>query len=113
MVDIGGITGIINDLLADMDKSLAGAKAAMGIKPDLIVARERAEEAHDAIEQLAVLVMQAKAIGILQPPDVIKRINTSHDEVDDIISEIMVCSAVQATGDARPKPPVTGKNASN
>ena len=113
MVNIGSLTGIINDLLVDMDTSLARAKAAMGIKPDLCAARTHVEEAHEACAQLAVLVLQAKAVGVLQPPDVLKRINSSHDECDDIMQEIMVCAAVQATGDSRPKPPVTGKNASN
>ena len=113
MVDIGNLTRTINELLEHMDTHLASAKASMGIKPDLHNAKEHAMEAHMAIEQLAVLVLQAKAAGIVQPPDVVERINVSHDECDDIIQEITVCDAVQAAGDARPKPPVSGKNASN
>lgn len=113
MMDLINLTHSINETLENMESHVAASKAAMGIKPNLKVAKEQAQAANDYIDVLSVLIIQAQGVGIQQPPDIIRRINVRHAEVGDLIQEIYMCLKIVNAGNSRSKSFMAGKSVAN
>lgn len=98
MMNAANLTESINNMLADLDMHYTAAKKAVdGVKPDLSEATKHAQRAHAFLGDLAVTIMRAESfLGITQPPDVIQRINTIHQELHTIENEIHTYNTVLA-----------------
>lgn len=113
MVNMADLARSINDSLQRMKVHTDAVKHALGIKPNLSLARLHLEEANTALEDAALLVLKAYALGVSQPPDVVTSINTFQVTIVDLLQEVEACERVIAAGNARSTMRTTGRNASN
>ena len=113
MINVANLTQTINGLLERMDRYSEAARKAMGVKPDLGAAQAHIKQANAAIEALALAILECQAAGVLQPPNITRRINECHEELGELLQELVVCLFATEAGNHRPSSPTTGKNASN
>jgi len=87
----------INTLLTKMDhfRNLA-VKEVNAVKPNLIHAEAYTHETSDILGDLLRIVVAAERRGVVQPPDVIARLNAAHDQVIELALEISAFKTVMS-----------------
>lgn len=98
MMNAANLAESINNMLASLDMHYVAAKRAItAVRPDLDEAARQAQAAHSFLSDLAVTIMRAESfLGITQPPDVVKRINSIHQDLHVIEGEITTCNRIIA-----------------
>jgi hypothetical protein len=103
-MDVTNLCRNINEMLVRMDQQFMLAKKTMGVRIDMELAKQRILDAEDTIHELATLINDARAQGIVQPPDVTLRLNMNYTDVEKMATEILEFEAFIAQRNVAQQP---------
>ncbi len=87
-MNAGEMSREINVMLAKMDEQYDLARKAVGIKPDLQLAKERVNDAGATVMELAELLDHMVGMGYRHPPDVVQRVKARYERLHELALEI-------------------------